>query len=421
MVIFEKPEKTVSQPELHEDLIREVLLKLPVKSLLRFKQVSKTWLQMVTSKAFISDHYSVARNRQSDPSFFVIRNPIYNKYRAVNVITQISMEASGIRTDKNIPLRFIGRCGERYTFPVFFPMGFGLYCIFEFLSQTIVLWNFGTRKFEVLPLSPYRDRANPELDPSFCFAHVDDEFSYKVGLLSVRRYSKNKNSVLVQRLQLYSSSSGSWKVILIPEGSVVRYYMANGVNLNGKYHILSTDSKNQEHDYNHGGFEEQNDNSYIYDYHIMSFDYASEVFGRIEVPDPPQITGRYNLMDKLFLISNDGILLCLVIPWVNEDVNNEKFLDVWVMHDYGAKESWSKEHTVGPISNNMHGLGYSKSVKGFFFQDCDSQLYLFKCASSAAERIILHHLDFEMTNVQVIEHTAESLISIKGTSRSGLK
>uniref|UniRef100_A0A7N0VL31 F-box domain-containing protein n=1 Tax=Kalanchoe fedtschenkoi TaxID=63787 RepID=A0A7N0VL31_KALFE len=418
MMIFEKPEKTVAQSELYEDLIREVLLKLPVKSLLRFKQVSKTWLQMVTSKAFISDHYSVARNRQSHPSFFVIRNPIYNKNRAVNVITQISMDASGIRTDKNIPLRFIGRCGERYTFPVFFPMGFGLYCIFELLSQTVVLWNLGTRKSEVLPPSPFRDRINPEHDPSVCFAHVDDDFSYKVGLLSVRRYLENNNSVFVQRLQLYSSSSNSWKMILIPEGSVVGYCMADGVNLNGKYHIFSLDS-NQEQDYNNGS-EEEDDNNYIYDYHIMTFDYASELFGRIEVPDTPQMTRRCNLMDKSFLISNDGILLCLVIPWINEDVNHEKFLDMWVMHEYGVKESWSKEHTIGPISNDMHVLGYSKNVEGFFLQDCDSQLYLFKCGSSTAERIVLHHLSFEMTNVQVIELIVESLIPIKGT-RSGLK
>uniref|UniRef100_A0A7N0SZP0 F-box domain-containing protein n=1 Tax=Kalanchoe fedtschenkoi TaxID=63787 RepID=A0A7N0SZP0_KALFE len=121
MMITDKPKKipkgmkhktaavSSAEPELCGDLIREILLKLPVKSLLRFKQVSKTWLHMITSNSFISGHYSVAQNRQSAPSYFIVRYAIESS-RVVSFITQISMETSRIRIDQDIHLRFLESC-----------------------------------------------------------------------------------------------------------------------------------------------------------------------------------------------------------------------------------------------------------------------------------------------------------------------
>uniref|UniRef100_A0A7N0RF30 F-box domain-containing protein n=1 Tax=Kalanchoe fedtschenkoi TaxID=63787 RepID=A0A7N0RF30_KALFE len=306
-----------AEPELCGDLIREILIKLPVKSLLRFKQVSKTWLHMITSNDFIYSHYSVAQNRQSGPSFFVVRHAVGS-----------SRISSLIRT-----------------------------CIF--------------------------------------FGHVeykDDDFSYKVGIFSARR----QKSVGVHRLHLYSSSSNSWKVILTPQESVVRCWMGDGVNLNGKYHILWMEKKEE-------------------DYHIMTFDYSIEVFGRIEVPDLPQTNRRRNLMYKSFLTLDDDTLLRLVITWKNEEVDHEEFLDLWTMRKYGAKESWSKDYTVGPISHNMRVVGYLKSAGGFLLKDFHNELYLYNCVSFAVERIPLHVAFDYGINLRLYERTTESLVPIKGT------
>uniref|UniRef100_A0A7N0SZP6 Beta-glucosidase n=2 Tax=Kalanchoe fedtschenkoi TaxID=63787 RepID=A0A7N0SZP6_KALFE len=191
---------------------------------------------------FISGHYSVAQNRQSAPSYFIVRYAIESS-RVVSFIAQISMETSRIRIDQDIHLRFLESCGVIYTCPLFSPAGFGLYCIFEYITQRFALWNHGTRKLlEVVPPSPFCVRNHPEYEPAFFFGNVkykDDEFSYKVGIFSAQR----RNSVGVHRLHLYSSSSNSWKVILTPEESVVRCWMGDGVNLNGKFHILWMEKK----------------------------------------------------------------------------------------------------------------------------------------------------------------------------------
>uniref|UniRef100_A0A7N0VF72 F-box domain-containing protein n=1 Tax=Kalanchoe fedtschenkoi TaxID=63787 RepID=A0A7N0VF72_KALFE len=349
-----------AETELCEDLIREILLKLPVKSLLRFSQVSKTWLQIIRSNSFISNHYSVAKSRRSGPTFFIIRNAISDEVDSF--VTQVSTEAGRIRIGQNIHLRFPV---ETHARPQMFPAGFGVYFICKLSTDRVALWNHGTRKLEVVPPSPLSGGSY------LCFGQVEfnhDGFSYKT---------------------------------------------AAGVNLNG----ISSDLEKECEDIN--GYKEEDDNEYDYDDHIMTFDYSGEVFGRIELPDFPPIIGRYNLMHESFLILNDDMFLRLVIRWKNDGVHDEDFLDVRVMHEYGVKESWSKEYTVGPISQHMRMLGYLKSAGGFLLRDCDYKRYLFNCASLSVERF--HHVDFdELKNIKMIERTVESLIPLRGPP-AGLK
>ncbi|KAI3967929.1 hypothetical protein MKX01_027112 [Papaver californicum] len=56
------------------DLLKEILLCLPVKSLLRFKSISKEWLSVISSPEFIRDHYRM-QNRSSllVPRLFILQ------------------------------------------------------------------------------------------------------------------------------------------------------------------------------------------------------------------------------------------------------------------------------------------------------------------------------------------------------------
>ncbi|KAK4727087.1 hypothetical protein R3W88_032004 [Solanum pinnatisectum] len=45
-----------------EDLIREILLKLPVKALLRFKCVCKNWYTLIKNPCFIREHLNFSKN-----------------------------------------------------------------------------------------------------------------------------------------------------------------------------------------------------------------------------------------------------------------------------------------------------------------------------------------------------------------------
>ncbi|XP_026405841.1 uncharacterized protein LOC113301287 [Papaver somniferum] len=57
------------------DLITEILLCLPVKSLLIFKSVSKQWLHLITDRRFVIKHVSRNRNPKIHGLFFEKLNP----------------------------------------------------------------------------------------------------------------------------------------------------------------------------------------------------------------------------------------------------------------------------------------------------------------------------------------------------------
>ncbi|VFQ72363.1 unnamed protein product [Cuscuta campestris] len=51
-----------SSSEFGEDMIREVMLRLPVKSLIRFKCVSRFWHAQITSPDFIAKHLQISKS-----------------------------------------------------------------------------------------------------------------------------------------------------------------------------------------------------------------------------------------------------------------------------------------------------------------------------------------------------------------------
>ncbi|XP_059639817.1 putative F-box/kelch-repeat protein At1g15680 [Cornus florida] len=68
--------RSCEQYELPEWLLLEVLLRLPVKSILRFKCVCKDWLSLISDPSFIRS-YNSQRMSDPSPSFGIIYRYIY--------------------------------------------------------------------------------------------------------------------------------------------------------------------------------------------------------------------------------------------------------------------------------------------------------------------------------------------------------
>lgn len=49
--------------EIPQDLVVEILKRLPVKSLMRFKSTSKGWLALIKSPNFIKSHFRFSSDR----------------------------------------------------------------------------------------------------------------------------------------------------------------------------------------------------------------------------------------------------------------------------------------------------------------------------------------------------------------------
>jgi hypothetical protein len=70
MYAMQKKTQTAELPE--ELVLDEILIRLPVKSLLRFKCVSKAWRTAISDPSFIRTHLQLSASRwQQDPSLLI--------------------------------------------------------------------------------------------------------------------------------------------------------------------------------------------------------------------------------------------------------------------------------------------------------------------------------------------------------------
>ncbi|KAM1024071.1 hypothetical protein ACFX2C_037394 [Malus domestica] len=66
-----------------DDMIVEIVLRLPVKALLRFRSVSKSWRDLISSRDFVRKHLCLAVNTDVDAAnsafrFLLLRRPCYS-------------------------------------------------------------------------------------------------------------------------------------------------------------------------------------------------------------------------------------------------------------------------------------------------------------------------------------------------------
>uniref|UniRef100_A0A7N0V0R2 F-box domain-containing protein n=1 Tax=Kalanchoe fedtschenkoi TaxID=63787 RepID=A0A7N0V0R2_KALFE len=211
-----------SIPELIDDLVRLILLKLPVKSLIKFRSVSKSWKDIISSNTFIYELYSNNSLALSEGkgdgthSFLAVHwhlTPDVDKYFGRLSFSQTDEKLSCI-IEQVFRLPYIWcPTNKSMDCPLIYPAGFGIYCLFEFSIGKAALWNPAIKKLKALPLSPFKiEDGNGQYH--YGFAHVsfkDGVFSFKVGRMTTRW--DEDYDVFWLTIELYSSIDDSWKVL----------------------------------------------------------------------------------------------------------------------------------------------------------------------------------------------------------------
>ena len=88
-----------------------------------------------------------------------------------------------------------------------------------------------------------------------------------------------------------------------------------------------------------------------------------------------------------------------------QDTVTEKIFDIWVMCEYGVKESWTKQFVIGPLSRIQFPLGFTMNDE-LLMVARNGQLVLYN--SNAQEIKSLH-----VRATQAIVYK-ESLVSVMG-------
>ncbi|PHU21416.1 hypothetical protein BC332_06523 [Capsicum chinense] len=190
-------------PILPLELITEILVRLPVKSLLKFKSVSKSWLALISSPDFIKNHLNLSANNKD------------NTYHRI-----ILRDSHPPRDPKVCPLRSLldgDFVTEAYDFDYpmknttscFWTVGSvnGLICL-EVVYIGLFIWNPTIRKYKTL--ADHGTELNDDDTCSYGFGYDEVHDDYKVvGLFFI----DNGDYPYDVTVKIYSLKSDSWRQI----------------------------------------------------------------------------------------------------------------------------------------------------------------------------------------------------------------
>ncbi|KAH0707238.1 F-box/kelch-repeat protein At3g23880-like [Solanum tuberosum] len=297
------------------ELITEILLRVPVKSLLKFRSVSKFWLTLISSRQFIKNHLSLSANNKEDTHHVLIYGQSrYYKgnfkeclFRSLfnDSVTEAFDLKYPIENDSKL-FNVLGSCN-------------GLIFLADYLECSL-LWNPTTRMHKNLPdIRPRWKKYYVE----YGFGYDELRDDYKVLGIFYNRCGLDGGEV-----KIYSLKSDSWTSVDYIGEEILNTSDSNrkmrlgysGFFVNGKLHWDTITFGP-----NPGDVCRCRD--------IIYFDLANEKWEKVEKPS-------YGVGETDLYMGTLGSDLCVFRDY------NETQLGVWVMNGYGVKESWIKKFTI---------------------------------------------------------------------------
>ncbi|XP_058725765.1 F-box/kelch-repeat protein At3g23880-like [Vicia villosa] len=324
---------------LPDDLFIEILLRLPVRSLLQLKCVCKSWKTLISDSQFAKRHLQMLT---VDPS---ITNPQFFFGRGDGKI--LSLPVKPLLESPSEPTKAVEFSME----PRFGVLGScnGLVCLLDIDEGYVILWNPSTR---------FKSNKSPSLNLlfdkwdvlgyGFGYDHVNDK--YKV-LVDVRHHG---NIGYNENVRLYTFGENSWKNIQNFPSCPTRF---RGKFVSGTLNwvIVRQD----------GGYSRIT---------VLSFDLVKESYTEILLPQNQKHDGWIDARPMLGVLDN-----CLCLSF-----DTRTHLVLWLMKEYGVVESWTRlgmifaEPLPGPYSVieplfiNENSIVLLRTMNAFFLYDLNN-------------------------------------------------
>ncbi|XP_058215714.1 putative F-box protein At3g16210 [Rhododendron vialii] len=364
--------------DLPEEVVIEILSRLPVKSLIRFRCICKFWCSLTKDLSFIAKHlkHQEADNKKNGRLLVHSYDEASNKY-IFSLFHDETLALPCYRypdLELNNDATVLGPCN-------------GIFCLFNG-RDAVSLWNPATRQFRTLPQLPL-----PEL-PSiaelysysiFGFGVDPKTNDYKVIWIRVFLDEEEWFDMVMHdhhiQVGVFSLSSDSWRELdsnLVPVRDV--YYSKFYSYANGFYYWFAADED---------------------DRFILSFDMVNEVF--LAIPEPDGIPEMVEDVSWKRLAFYENSIARILYDREEE----ERFYSIWVLKG----EWWTKEVTIGPLLGVENPLGVWKDG-GLLLQ-----------SRTTAELVVSDPITGEIRNVGIEDPVlvfiySESLVSVDGGNYS---
>ncbi|KAK7275302.1 hypothetical protein RIF29_16414 [Crotalaria pallida] len=283
---------------LPHDLIVLILLRLPVKSLLRFKCVSKFFFSLISDDQFAVSHFDLA----ASPTHRLLCLAYVAGTAYASLPQSIDLDDDSASSSVALIPRFLPRsCNPLIMGSC---KGFILLC---HGSHHLYIWNPSTGAHKKLPLSSDPKKHKP-IYYGLGYDASTNDFLVFLGSFDLEVEDHRKID-----FELFSLRANAWKTI---EGNHLPYlsvFPRTGKLLNGVLHWLTY----------------RRDIETIV---ILAFDLMEKSFS--EMPLPPMVDFYSHFHECSDLCVLDGYL-CLYVPGNNAT-------KIWVMNEYKVSSSWKK-------------------------------------------------------------------------------
>lgn len=274
---------------LAEEIIEEILLRLPVKSLLRFRCVCKAWCTLISQPQFTRAH--LCRQR-THPITQILVPPSVD-----------SQPNDGFSVDLEFPLGLSSSKGST----AILDSCHGLLCLVDGFygfhihqpPHELVLWNPSTRQSNHLPFPSFVNYS------SCLYGFGYDSYSDDYKIVRVFSLSATHRT----GIDVFSLKTNNWRRVQATHSSVIEYELATFFK--GSVHWLA-----------------RRPNGAGKRCVIVAFSFREEKVQEMELPSKSVFFGLRVL----------GECLC-VAGLCSYDLDSD---EMWVMEEYGKKESWKR-------------------------------------------------------------------------------
>ncbi|XP_059292167.1 F-box protein CPR1-like [Lycium ferocissimum] len=330
-----------------EDVVICILLRLPMKSLLRFNCVSKTCHILLQSSTFINLHLNRATTVTDE--FILLKRSFkedINQYKTI-----FSFLSGGgdnylnpIFPDLNVPYmtdtrsiifdQLIGPCN-------------GLIALMD--NVNTVIFNPSTRNIRLLLSSPF-DRPKGFHRYIRCLGFGFDSVVNDYKVIRISEFLKDDRYGYIQveeeNVEIYELGIDCWRELdhVDQQLPVIHWLPCSQIFYKGIFHWIAHTV-------------------------ILCFDMSTEIFYTMRMPDTSH-NFRIEPHRSLVILNESLTLICYpsVVPVIDP---TEDLIEIWIMKDYDVYESWIKKYTIRglpikiPLAVWKHNLLLFQSRTGF--------------------------------------------------------
>lgn len=287
------------------DIFLDVLSRLPIGSLARCRSVCKTWRKIVHHPRFTAMHHARAVREEDDSFTSLVVHIMFSSDLRILEHRRENPDNVMIAKPRFHPSSFkfevVGSCN-------------GLLCLSDGLYyDPVYVCNPVIGEYVILP--GICKRTNYDIVSGFGYDEVGGEYKVIRMMFDSMDYVSEGMSSFKLEAEVYTLGSGVWRKL----GDVpYPLHRNSSVFVGGALHWMTEDFIGLD-----------------ISEHIISFDLTKEEFHVI--PPPP----GFDFGSQTYKCLGD-LKKCLCLF----DNTSNDFFDIWVMKDYGVKNSWVKEYAI---------------------------------------------------------------------------